>query len=425
MKRVIGMAWLVLGVIAISQAAAQEIAGQPRGKAITDDAYTFVVLGDSRTPGGRYATVQVPTVSPVFEKQIQLINRLSPDLVVDTGDLIWGHCDPDMTTREWDAFDAAIDGFNAPFYMVVGNHDIWDGPSRETYIRRYGPEYYSFDHKGAHFIVLSTEVAGHSPRIAGAQLEWLERDLAAAAARTPKYVFLHQPLWAYGGKTPGFVERRRDDAAHDSWMQSVHPLLKKYGVHVVFGGHWHMYLAQVIDGIRYVTTGGGGAEMDGPNSLAWRGRFYHFLIVTVRHGQTHIGVATMDGIGPGDWITPATWRTAGKFVEELVPSRIKIDHGTNALPREITCRATNPFAETVTGELQFATPLGSPWSIAPRRLVLSIAPGETQTHTLSIAYDGDPKEEDAEQWQARCIASLKVGQKVLWHERESRLQVDR
>ena len=31
MKRVIGMAWLVLGVIAISQAAAQEIAGQPRG----------------------------------------------------------------------------------------------------------------------------------------------------------------------------------------------------------------------------------------------------------------------------------------------------------------------------------------------------------------------------------------------------------
>ncbi len=122
--------------------------------------------------------------------------------------------------------------------------------------------------------------------------------------------------------------------------------------------------------------------MDGPNSLAWRGRFHHFLIVTARHGQTRIGVATMDGDGAGDGITPAT-------------------------------RATNPFAETVTGELQFATPLGSPWPVAPRTVVLSTPPGDTQTHTLGIAYDGDPKEEDTGQWQARCIASLKVGKKLV------------
>jgi predicted phosphodiesterase len=418
-------AWLVLGVAAMPRATAQELPGQPRGESMTGDAFTFVVLGDSRTPGGRYATVQVPAVSPVFEKQIQLINRLSPDLLVTTGDLIWGHCDPDMTTREWDAFDEAVNGLNAPLYMVVGNHDIWNGPSRETYIERYGPEYYSFDHKGAHFVVLSTEVPGHGTRISGPQLEWLERDLAGSDARAPKYVFLHQPLWGYGGTTPDMVQRRREDAAYDSWMQNVHPLLKKHGVDVVFGGHWHMYLAQEIDGIRYLTTGGGGAEMDGPNSLEWRGRFYHFLIVTVRNGQTHIGVAKMERIGPEELVTPATWSTAGKLLDDLIPRRIRLSRGTNALPRKITCQATNPFAETVTGELQFATPLGSPWTIAPRRLLVSIPPGETQIHPLGITYNGDPKEENADQWQARCIASLKVGKKVVWHQRESHLPVDR
>ena len=79
-------------------------------------------------------------------------------------------------------------------------------------------------------------------------------------------------------------------------MQTVHPLLKNYKVDVVFGGHWHQYLAQKIDGMRYVTTGGGGGELGGykvpPEAL---GRFYHYLIVTVRDGKTRIAVVKLDG----------------------------------------------------------------------------------------------------------------------------------
>ena len=48
-------AWLVLGVAAMPRATAQELPGQPRGESMTGDAFTFVVLGDSRPPGGRPA----------------------------------------------------------------------------------------------------------------------------------------------------------------------------------------------------------------------------------------------------------------------------------------------------------------------------------------------------------------------------------
>lgn len=46
-----------------------------------------------------------------------------------------------------------------PWYNVIGNHDInYDAPndrlSDETYERHYGPNYYSFDHGPAHFVVL-------------------------------------------------------------------------------------------------------------------------------------------------------------------------------------------------------------------------------------------------------------------------------
>jgi 3',5'-cyclic AMP phosphodiesterase CpdA len=300
---------------------------QPRGKPAEGESFSFVVIGDSRTPGGPWATVKVPEVSPVFTQLIEQINLTSPDLVAITGDLIWGHCDRDMAIRQWEAFDQALDRLVPPCYLVVGNHDIWNDWSAELYTRRYGPMWYSFNHKGAHFIVLNTEVPNKSGSIGPEQLEWLADDLATHADYKFKYVFLHQPLWAYGGETPDIVPRTRMDGLYQLWMSQVHPLLKQYGVDVVFGGHWHQYLAQKIDGLRYVTTGGGGGELGGnqfPPELL--GRFYHYLIVTVRNGKTHILVAKLDGIMPDDVITPETLKAAA--ATRFSYSELRTDFGT-------------------------------------------------------------------------------------------------
>ena len=58
--------------------------------------------------------MKVPEVSPVFVELIRQINLTSPDLVVNTGDLIWGHCDWDMAVREWDA-----NGFTGQVRLVL------------------------------------------------------------------------------------------------------------------------------------------------------------------------------------------------------------------------------------------------------------------------------------------------------------------
>ena len=317
-------------------ALAEPGAKQPRGKPLAGRTFSFVVLGDSRTPGGKYQSVPVgrwprvksPQVAPVFVDLIKQVNLTSPDLIVDTGDLVMGHCDRPLLLQEWDAFDKAIDGFDAPFYMVVGNHDIWNKMSEEIYVKRYGPAYYSFNHKGAHFIVLSTEVPNRAGAIGPQQLEWLQKDLRSHADRRPKYVFLHQPAWAYGGETPDVVPRSRQEGLYELWMQTVHPLLKKYKVDAVFGGHWHQYLAQKIDGMRYITTGGGGGELGGSYKVPPEvlGRFYHYLIVTVRDGETRIAVVKLDGVQREDVITPEGVRAANQ--KRFTFDEMRTDFGT-------------------------------------------------------------------------------------------------
>ena len=440
MKSIRSTIVLIALMVLASAAVAQTVSPaprQPRGKTLPGATFSFVVMGDNRTPWGRFAMVKSPEVSPIFVKLIDQVNVMSPDLVLITGDLISGCTDDrDLAVAEWDAFDEAIEAIEAPVYMVVGNHDVWSEWSRKLYAERYGPEWFSFNHKGAHFIVLSSEVAG--ARINGAQLAWLKQDLKRHATRRPKYVFLHQPPWAYDEQTMTNVSRgyneKRDKPVHEAWMRDVHPLLKKYGVEVVFGGHWHQYIFQEIDGIRYVITGGAGAEVHGPQAPEWRGRFYHYAIATVRGGKTHLAVARLDGIGPEEIVTPDTWRTMRDFLRQLIPTAIRIERGSNKLPRKVTCVAVNPFDKTIAGELQFSTPTGSPWQITPRRVLVSIRPGEKLEHSLTVTYTGNPEDEDAAKWQARCMASIKLGTlplstaeriQVVWDDREYKLNVDR
>lgn len=286
---------------------------QPRGRPAAGDAFRFVVIGDTRTPGGKWATVKPPEVSPAFLKLIEQINLTSPDLIVNVGDLVMGHRDRASLIRQWEAFDKALLGCDPPMYLVAGNHEVRNEMDAEIYRRRYGPLWYAFDHKGAHFIVLCSEVPTETGRIGPEQLKWLADDLTANAHRGPTYVFVHQPFWTYGGPTPAVASRARKEGLYQLWMDSVHPLLVRHKVDVVFGGHWHSYLSQNIDGVRYVVTGGGGAELRDfkvpPEVL---GRFHHYLTVAVRDGRTHVGVARLDGVVPQDVVTPASIREGNK-----------------------------------------------------------------------------------------------------------------
>lgn len=262
--------------------------------------FRFVVMGDNRP---WWQGQDIITQNKHFLGNIERANATNADFVVNVGDLIHGYTDDEeLINKQWDAYDKACKLFKMPCISLVGNHDVWDEQSRDIWQKRYGPEYFSWDHKDCHFIALSSEIVGQINTITGKQLEWLEQDLAEAGDARRIFVFLHKPLW---------VDR-------DQWNDQVHPLLAKYGVDTVFAGHWHQYmLFPVKDDICYVITGGAGAETE-PHELA--GGFFHFLEVEVKGSSSSFSVVTAEGQLPPDCVT---WDKVKTLEESLIVQPIE------------------------------------------------------------------------------------------------------
>ena len=137
-----------------------------------------------------------------------------PDFVVFGGDLAQLGNKPEL-----DHGAEMLSALNYKTHVVMGEHDYYLDLG-EYWSELYGEHYYSFDHKGVHFIVLNSiltydewtferwesparrmhEMAGldnpnGSPFMVGQrQMEWLKKDLAGHDRDTPLVVFSHSPL---------------------------------------------------------------------------------------------------------------------------------------------------------------------------------------------------------------------------------------
>ena len=143
-------------------------------------------------------------------------NLLSPkpDFVIFGGDL--GQLG---MKEELDHGASMLAKLNYKTRMVMGEHDYYLDLG-EYWSKLFGPQHYSFDHKGVHFVVLNSiltyddwtyhrwptamqrmqEMAGldnpnGSPFMVGeAQRNWLAKDLAKVPKDTPLVVLSHSPL---------------------------------------------------------------------------------------------------------------------------------------------------------------------------------------------------------------------------------------
>lgn len=79
------------------------------------------------------------------------------------------------------------------------------------------------------------------------QRAWLQGALAQSRARV-KVAYFHHPPFTAGSVHEGAA------AVRNLWV----PMFERYGVQLVLAGHNHVYERYRIDGIDYVTTGGGG-----------------------------------------------------------------------------------------------------------------------------------------------------------------------
>ncbi len=188
-------------------------------------------------------------VAATLEEAVARINAMPqrPDFVIHTGDIT--HL---SAPAEFDTASQVLTGVKAGrVFYVPGEHDVLTDGGKD-YLNRYGKGtmgngWYSFDHKGVHFIglvnVLNLKPGGLG-LLGNDQLEWLEKDVSGLSASTPIVVFAHMPLWSiypdWGWGT--------DDAA-----QAL-SYLKRFGSVTVLNGHIHQTMQKVEGNITFHTA---------------------------------------------------------------------------------------------------------------------------------------------------------------------------
>jgi 3',5'-cyclic-AMP phosphodiesterase len=166
-------------------------------------------------------------------------------------------------------------------HHAIGNHDHFGlfprsgvepgspGYGKQLFRERVGPTYYSFDHKGYHFVVLDTiqptPNCSWEARIDDPQLDWLKADLAKIAPGMPVIVTAHVPLitaaseYAAPTAASGSGVAAVSPIAHpqlsvaNAWQ--VIPLLEKHNTLAVLQGHTHINEVIHFRGISYITSG--------------------------------------------------------------------------------------------------------------------------------------------------------------------------
>ena len=236
-----GALWSVSGGILSSISFDQAVAKPAPAKA-----FTFLQISDSHVGFAKPAN---PDAAATYREAVSKIVAMpvKPDFIIHTGDITQLSKD-----QEFDDAEQIIKAAGLPVFHVPGEHDMLDEGAGKAYLDRFGKGtkgagWYSFDHKGVHFVALVNVVnlkAGGMGNLGADQLEWLAKDLAALPASQPIVVFAHIPLWTvyaeWGWGT--------DDAA-----QAL-TYLKRFGSVTVLNGHIHQITQKVEGNIRFHTA---------------------------------------------------------------------------------------------------------------------------------------------------------------------------
>jgi hypothetical protein len=232
-----GALFTISGGVGSSIALDQAIAAPVRGPAIAP--FTFVQLSDSHIGFNKPPNADARAT---FREAIAKVKALpaQPDFIIHTGDVSQLSRDD-----EFDDAEQMLKATGLPVFFVPGEHDMLDSDGGKAFLDRFGKGtrgtgWYSFDHRGVHFIAL-VNVADLKPggmgNLGTEQLDWLKADLQGRSSSTPIVVFAHIPLWTvyadWGWGT--------DDAAE------ALKLLARFGSVTVLNGHIHQ-ITQKIEG---------------------------------------------------------------------------------------------------------------------------------------------------------------------------------
>jgi 3',5'-cyclic-AMP phosphodiesterase len=232
-----GIVWSFAGGIPVSS-----VFGATTPKQRAED-FSFIQISDSHIGFNKPANQDV---TATLQKAVDKIKAAStvPDFLIHTGDLT--HT---SKPAEFDTMDQVLSATQRKIFYVPGEHDtsVDDG---KLYLERYGKGstgngWYSFDHKGVHFVglvnVVQLEGMG---KLGNDQVAWLKHDVEGLGSSTPVVLFAHIPLWAiypdWGWST--------------SDSEQALSLLKRFDSLTVLNGHIHQVMQKVEGNITFHTA---------------------------------------------------------------------------------------------------------------------------------------------------------------------------
>ena len=208
--------------------------------------FSFVQISDSHIGFDKPPN---PNPTATLQSTIDKINASQStqraDLLVHTGDVT--HI---SKAEQFDTAKEVIGGakVDSVFYLP-GEHDTsMDGGAlfREHFGKgTVGGGWYSFDHKGVHFICLNNVLMLDAMGSLGPQqLAWLKQDTSGLSASTPIVVLAHVPLWMI---YPQWGWGTYDGA-------EALALLKRFGSVTVLNGHIHQIVQKVEGNVSFHTA---------------------------------------------------------------------------------------------------------------------------------------------------------------------------
>jgi Icc protein len=240
-----GLLWTMAGGVPTAKLLAQSMQGHGSSAAKVQD-FSFVQISDSHIGFNKGAN---PDVTGTLTKAIDRINTVpagmkAPDFMIHTGDIT-----QNSKAAEFDTASQVIKSTKVDqVFYVPGEHDFIDDGSQ--YKDRFGKDtlgngWYSFNHKGVHFVGLNNCVQVDAMGNMGPdQLNWLKSDLAGQSHSTPIVVFAHIPLWMVYEKW-GWGTRDGEQAL---------AMLKPFGSVTVLNGHIHQVVQKVEGNVAFHTA---------------------------------------------------------------------------------------------------------------------------------------------------------------------------
>ena len=176
---------------------------------------------------------------------------------------------------------------SVPFFNAIGNHEGWTQNTKafqqSPAKKKENNSYYSFNYGDIIFLIINTE---QNVKEGSSQYKLAEKALKKSNKKW-KIAAFHIPAYCAGGH-----------GENSNMIKMTKTLFEPYEVDFVFAGHTHFYQHNLVNGIRHLVIGGGGAPLYSPKKAKYTvksAKTYSYAIFDVQKGKIKMTVYNIYG----------------------------------------------------------------------------------------------------------------------------------